>query len=100
MPFSTVIVVALGAGVRALDLLAERDGGRVLGRLDVRMREGRDRLRDVLRVGGQVGEALEPLDPRLEDTPLRKPVREQRVREHGAAVDVDASALRDLDVVA
>ena len=31
--------------------------------------------------------------------PAREPVGEERVREDGAAVDVDAAALRDLDVV-
>ena len=43
--------------------------------------------------------ALEPLDARLEHAAAREPVGEERVREDGAPVDVDAAALGDLDVV-
>ena len=82
-----------------LALLAERDGRRLLGRLDVGVRERRDRLRDVLGVGREVGDAFQPLDPRLEHAPAREPVGEQRVGEDGAPVDVDAATLGDLDVV-
>ena len=58
-----------------------------------------DRPRDVRGVGREVDEPLEPLDACLEHSPPREPVGEERVREDGAAVDVDAPTLRDLDVV-
>ena len=99
MPFSTVIVVALGAGARRLTFSPSATAVAFSERLDVGMREGRDRPRDVRGVGGEVVDPLEPLDARLEHSPPREPVGEERVREDGAAVDVDAATLRDLDVV-
>ncbi len=63
------------------------------------MRERLHGPRDVRRVGREIGEALEPLDLRLEDVTAREPIAEQRVRENRASWHVLATALRNLHVV-
>ena len=99
LPFRTVTVVCLGRRRLRLHLLAERDGRRLLRRVDVGVRPLANRRQEMLSC--DVVRSAYPSRPSIRDwktCPGGSDIGEHGVREHRLRAHVLAATLRDLDV--